>query len=424
MTCRHGRSGGDRRASRPRLLRPSRRSRLIRAEDPHALTTVLLVHNRYQEPGGEDVAVEADAALLERAGHRVVRYERDNAEILGASRIAVAAGTIWSPRSRREVDELLTRVHPDVVHAHNTFPLVSPAVFAAARARGIPVVQTLHNYRLVCAAAVLARDGAPCHACLHASVPAPAVIHACYRQSRIQSGVVAAYQMVHGAAHTWSRLVTRSVAVSRHLADVLVGAGAIAADRVDVRPNFCEPDPAPRHRRDDRGGFVFAGRITREKGIETVLRAAAMVPEARLAVVGDGPAMALARRLAPSNVTFLGRVERARALDAMAQARGVVYASVSEEPLPTVLVEAAALGVPAIATAVGGAPEVVTTATGTLVPPGDADGLATAFRDALDHPEGWAQRGAAARKRYDAEFSSGRALDRLLETYRRAGVNL
>jgi glycosyltransferase involved in cell wall biosynthesis len=380
--------------------------------------TVLQVHNRYLEPGGEDVAVAADAALLERAGHRVVRYERSNTEITRRGRGELAIETLWSRRSRREIAELIDRTRPDVVHAHNTFPLISPSIFAAARGRGVPVVQTVHNYRMVCASAVLARDGVvPCHDCLQRALPLPAVVHRCYRDSRSQSGVVAAYQTAHRLAGTWDRYVTRYLAVSRYMADLLVNAGAVRADRIDVRPNFCEPDPGPRDPRAASPRIVFAGRITKEKGVETLLRAAAIASDIEVVIAGDGPYRADAERLAGTNVRFLGHLDRAAMLDVMKAARCVAYTSISEEPSSLVLLEAAALGVPAIASAVGGAPEIVTAATGILVPPGDVGALAAAMRDT-----GWSARGPAARARYEQEFAADHALDRLRTTYRRAGV--
>jgi glycosyltransferase involved in cell wall biosynthesis len=389
------------------------------------MITVLQVHNRYQEPGGEDVAVAADASLLERAGHRVVRYERTNDEIthlgpLGRGELAIE--TLWSRRSRRQIAELMDRARPDVVHAHNTFPLISPSIFAAARAHQIPVVQTVHNYRMVCASAVLARDGVvPCHDCLHRTFPLPAVVHRCYRDSRTQSGVLAAYQTAHRLARTWDRYVTRYLAVSAYMADLLVNAGAVPADRIDVRPNFCEPDPGSRDPHTNAKGVVFAGRITKEKGVETLVRAAALAPGVEVRIAGDGPYRAdaerLSRQLGATDVRFLGHLDRSALLALIRSARCVAYTSISEEPSSLVLLEAAALGVPAIASAVGGAPEIVTNATGILVPPGDVAALAAAMRDTH-----WSARGPAARARYEQEFSADHALNRLLAAYRRAGV--
>lgn len=393
------------------------------------MTTVLLVHNRYQQPGGEDAAVEADSQLLTAAGHRVVRYERDNDEIEGlgaAGRLGVAAGTVWSRRSRREIDRLLQRERPDVLHAHNTFPLISPAVFAAARARRIPVVQTLHNYRLVCASAVLYRDGHPCYDCVGRALPVPAVVHRCYHESAAESAVVATYGAVHRGAGSWRRLVTRYLAVSAHLSRVLTDAGAIPADRTEVRHNVCAPDPGPRASGPDEGTIVFAGRITVEKGVEDLVRAAAVASSVPIIVAGDGPHLAAAARLAAelgaTNVRFVGHLERPALFDVIRRSRAVVFSSTWEEPFPMALVEAAALGVPAIATDVGGVPEIVTEQTGTLVVPGDPRALAAAMLSAIADPAGWAARGRAARTRYEAEFGADRALDRLLGAYRRAGV--
>ncbi len=377
--------------------------------------TVLLVHNRYQEPGGEDIAVEADAALLEGAGHRVVRYERDNDEIAGLGlldRSLVAARTMWSGPSRRAVDDLIERVRPDVLHAHNTFPLVSPAVFAAARRRGVPVVQTLHNYRLICARAVLSRDGHVCHDCVGHAVPWPAVAHRCYHDSRAESAVVASTYATHRLLGTWRRLVTRHVAVSGFLARILTDAGVVGPDQIEVRPIPCVPDPGARAHAPPDGDFVFVGRLTHEKGIDVLMAAAAQAPTIGITVVGDGPDRP---RAVPGNVRFLGRLPRAETFDVMRSARALVWPTISEEPFPTVLVEAAALGVPSIASGIGGAPEV---GPSVLVPPGSPEALAAA----MSAESNWPALGVAARAWFDDNLTPERGLTSLLGVYERAGV--
>lgn len=175
------------------------------AETPAALRgapPVLVVHNHYQRPGGEDQVFAAEAELLQDHGHRVIRFVVHNDRIREASKLRVAVGTIWSAATYRQLRALIRAERPAVAHFHNTFPLLSPSVYYAARAEGVAVVQTLHNFRLLCPNALFFRDGHTCEDCLGRAVPWPAVVHACYRGSRAGSAVVAAMLSVHRALRT------------------------------------------------------------------------------------------------------------------------------------------------------------------------------------------------------------------------------
>jgi hypothetical protein len=196
---------------------------------------VLVVHNRYREPGGEDRVVDLETTLLARHGHEVLQYTVDNHEIEGLSRVALACRTLWNHRVYRDVRRIVAREGVSVVHVHNTLPLISPAVYYAARAEGIPVVQSLHNYRLVCPNAVCVRDGRPCTSCVGAGLPWPAVRHACYRGSRTASTGVAAVVLFHRALQTWQRRVDAYIAPTRFAREMFV-AGGLPADRLFVKP--------------------------------------------------------------------------------------------------------------------------------------------------------------------------------------------
>jgi glycosyltransferase involved in cell wall biosynthesis len=384
--------------------------------------TVVLVHNRYQQPGGEDVCVDNDARLLSEAGHRVIRFERHNDEIGATGGAAVAAGTVWSVGSARSLAAVLDREAPDVVHAHNTFPLISLSALSVAARRGIPVVQTLHNYRWACAAAVRFRDGHPCDDCIGRGLAWPGVAHACYRGSRPASAVVVAMQAGHRVAGTLRRRVSLFLTPSEHARSVLVRAGVVPAERIAVRFNHVSGAPAARDPAADAGHVLYAGRVSTEKGVDVLVRAAATVPGTTVYVSGDGPERASIERGAPANVHFLGWQDRAEMLELMAGARCVVVPSRVPETFGLVVAEAAALGVPAIASDTGALPEVAGPAGGRLVPPGAAGALAAALADAAGDPEGWHRRGEAARRRYEAELTAAVAYDRLLAAYRRAGV--
>jgi glycosyltransferase involved in cell wall biosynthesis len=384
----------------------------------------LLVHNRYQQPGGEDVQFESDAASLERRGHAVVRYERHNDEIDGYGRLGkvrLPVETVWSRRSARDLTALLAGGdRPDVAHVYNTFPLISPSALATCHRFGVPVVLSVANYRLECSNAVLYRDGHVCEDCVRRTVKWPAVRHRCYRQSVPQSAVVASALTIHGVLGTWARHADVLLAVSDAVRDLLVGAGW-PADLVHVRHNTVEPDPGPRPVGADAGFALFVGRLSPEKGIGTLVDAAAAVPDLPVRIAGDGPSRAeleeRARERGAGNVTFLGRRPRPEALDLMRAARVLVVPSVWREPFGYVAVEAMACGLPVIASDAGGLRELIGPEVGRTYRAGDVAALAAHLRWAADRPEEVERLRPAARARFEATFSSEAGYDRLVELY-------
>lgn len=387
------------------------------------LHAVLLVHERYREYGGEDAAVEAQLRLLERAGHRVELLEVDN-EVIDersgvAGRVRLAATTIWSRAGIRRVTNAVRAMRPDVVHVHNTFPLLSPAIYGPARALGPAIVQTLHNFRLVCPNGVLFRDGHPCQDCVGQPVALPGVVHSCYRDSLAASGVVAAMLAVHRARGTWRRDVDRFVALSSFARDRLIR-GGIPPARLRVLRNFVDaPAPPPRDRGDN---LLFVGRLTEDKGVRILLEAwrSARVP-ARLRFAGDGPLAALVQAAAAEpglRIDALGRLSRDRTLEEMRRARAVVVPSQWYENCPMTVIEAFACGRPVIATGHGGLLEMVEHgSTGLLFDPGDASGLAASLALAVSEPDRMDGMGQAAWRRYEQAYSPTVAYRDLIEVY-------
>ncbi|MBI5068460.1 MAG: glycosyltransferase [Deltaproteobacteria bacterium] len=381
---------------------------------------ILLVHNRYLQRGGEDAAYDAERDLLRAAGHQVVEYLLDNREVAGRGRIALALTTVWSRRARAELAALAERERPEVAHFHNTLPLVSPAAYAALRRRGVPVVQTLHNYRLICPGALLLRDGAPCRDCVGRAVPWPGVLHACYRESRAASGVVAAMLAAHRLLGTWGREVDVYVALTRFARDLFVE-GGLPAERIAVRPNFTPGGSAPDPRA-PRAGALFVGRMSPEKGADLLLDAWSLLGRTGgLTLAGDGPdAPALRQRAEKLGARWMGPVPAAEVAAAMRQAAVLVIPSRCYEGFPLVLGEAFAAGLPVVASRLGAMGEWVEGGRGWTVEPGRPEALAEALREALADPGLALGRGQEARRTWERELSPEIGLERLLAIYRRA----
>lgn len=388
---------------------------------------ILLVHNKYQQPGGEDQVFEAEGALLEEYGHHVVRYGVHNDRVARMNPIVLAGSTVWNRSSYRELRSLIRSEQPQVAHFHNTFPLLSPAVYYAAEAEKVPAVQTLHNYRLLCPNALFFRDGHVCEDCLDKLVPWPGVLHACYRGSRPASGVVGTMIAAHRLLRTWAEKVDAYVALTDFAREKFVQ-GGLPAEKVSVKPNFLHLDPG---QGEGRGNYaLFVGRLSVEKGIDSLLgawqRLGSRMP---LKVVGDGP---LADRVAAAarnleEVEWLGRQSRERTLALMGEARLLICPSVCYENFPVAIVEAFCLGLPVVASDLGSVASLVDHGrTGLRFRPGDANDLATKVGWLLDHPPELAGMRAEARGEFDSKYTAERNHQQLMRIYesviRRVGV--
>jgi len=374
---------------------------------------ILLVHNFYLEAGGEDAVYRNEAALLESRGHRVFRFERDNHAVAGMGRLALAASTVWNRHSHRAIADLVRRERIDLVHIHNTLPLVSPAAYYAARAGGAAVVQTLHNYRLFCVNAKLYRDDAPCEKCLGRALPWPGVRHRCYRDSRAASAGVAAMLAVHRGLGTWAGRVDRYIALTEFARRTFV-AGGIPEGLIAVKPNFVEAPVVPPAGGGGRRGFLFVGRLVAEKGVPELLRAANDTGIS-LRLAGAGPLEAQARE---RRCVVLGHLSKEKVYQEMRHAVALVAPSNWYETFGLVVVEAFANGLPAIVSRGGAMEEIVEDGvTGLLVAPGDAAGLAAKMAWAAARPEAMAEMGRNARHTYEARYTPERNYAMLMKIY-------
>lgn len=337
---------------------------------------ILLCHNYYQQPGGEDQVFVDEAQLLESYGHEVIRYTLHNDAIRESSSVSVAIKTLWNRETYRELTNLIAREKPAVTHFTNTFPLISPAAYYAAKRARVPVVQSLHNYRLLCPASTFYRDGKVCEDCLGKTFPSPAISHACYRSSRAATATVAAMTTFHRFRRTWHRAVDQYVALSHFSAAKFI-AGGIPRDKIVVKPNFLTSNPTPGT--GDGGYALFVGRLTPEKGIETLLQAwESLNGKIPLRIVGDGPlAEVVAKRASQTpGIEWLGRRNGVEVLDLMRGARCLVMPSEWYECCPKTLIETLAVGTPGIVSRLGAMAEMIDhRRTGLHFEPGNAQSL-------------------------------------------------
>ena len=383
---------------------------------------VLMLHNRYLERGGEDVSFEKEMALLREKGCEVTPYEENNQRIknLGLFRTGIQA--TWSRDTYRRVRKQLRERRYDVLHVQNFFPLISPSVYYAARAEDTPVVQTLHQYRLLCPVGTLFRAGRVCEDCLGKAFPWPGVLHGCYRNSRAASGAVATMLSLHRMRGTWENLVDVYIALTNFGRDKFIG-GGLPAERIMVKPNFVFPDPQPGP--GDGGYALFIGRLVPEKGIETLLaawqRLGGRIP---LKIVGDGP---LAPRVADAakrvpGVQYLGWQPSPEVLSLMGEAEFLVLpSSWYEGGQPIVAIEAFATGTPVIASRLGAMAEVIDHGqSGLLFHPGDPDDLVSQVDWALRHGAQLSSMRARARSEFEMNFTAERNYHLLMEIYEAA----
>ena len=382
---------------------------------------VVVAHNFYQQPGGEDQVYRAEVELLREFGHTVTPFEVHNDAVAGMGRLGLAKATVWNGAIAASLGDVVRRERADVVHFHNTFPLISPASYYAARRAGAAVVQTLHNFRLLCPVALFYRDGKPCEECLGKPVAWPGVVHACYRGSRVTTAVTAATMAVHRAAGTWDHAVDAYVCLTDFARGKFV-AGGLPPGKLHVKPNFVHPDPGVRS-----GGersAVFVGRLSEEKGVLPLLAAWEHL-DVPLTIIGAGPLadrVAEAARRNPA-ITAVGRQSLAYIYDAIGRAALLVLPSVCYETFGRVAAEAFAVGTPVVASNHGAVADVVGTdgRLGTLFTPGDPAALAEAVLNQMARPAaeqvGLRQR---ARAEFVAKYTGEANHAMLLDVYRAA----
>jgi glycosyltransferase involved in cell wall biosynthesis len=382
---------------------------------------ILVAHNAYQQAGGEDTVFRNEVGLLRRHGHEVFEYCEDNRRIDGLGKTQLGMDTLWSRSSYKKMSAILADFRPDVAHFHNTFPLISPSVYYAARKHGVPVVQTLHNFRLLCPSAIFLRDGRICEDCLGKKFAFPGVIHACYKDSRMASAGVASMVSMHRFLGTWTQAVDLYIVLSEFARDKFIQ-GGLPPEKLVVKPNGLAEDPGAGS---GEGGFaLFVGRLSAEKGIGVLLSAWSTIgTELPLKIVGDGPESGAVRKACAeiAGLEWLGALPRPEVLLLMRQARLLVIASICYENFPTVAAEAFAAGTPVATSALGALPSIIEDGrTGVLFRPGEASDLRAKVLALTRDPGKLAGMRRQARAEFERSYSPSVSYPPLLDCYKRA----
>lgn len=385
---------------------------------------VLMLHNFYRQPGGEDSCFFAESEMLRERGHQVETLEMHNDETRNMSKAAIAIKTVWNHRSFDLVAHRITDFRPDVLHCHNIFPLLSPSVYYAARQAGVAVVQTLHNYRLLCLKATLFLGTKPCDLCVGQTIPWSGVVRGCYHDSIAHSASVAGFLVLHRMLGTWRREVDLFVAVSEFTRSKYI-AGGFDPDCVIVKPNMVGGQPSVGS---GEGGFaVIVGRLSEEKGLQTVVAAWTRSPgNPPLVVVGDGPLRSLEKQFEnDQRVRFVGHRGRAEVYDLMGRASFLVAASQCYETFGLSIIEAFACGTPVVAARIGAFTELVEEGvTGFLFEPGDIRSLQSAIGRMMMSPSRHALMRSAARSRFEDAYDVGRNYQALIDIYGQARARM
>jgi glycosyltransferase involved in cell wall biosynthesis len=382
---------------------------------------VLMIHNSYRQRGGEDESVRLETELLRSAGHEVDYYGSSNIDVRNTPLDALRI--VWNARTYDEVRSRIRRSRPDVVHVQNFFAAVSPAAHYAAAAADVPVVQTLRNYRILCCNASFFRGGETCNACMNKIVPWRGVRHACYRQSTLMSAVVAASIAFHNGLGTWRDRVNCYIALSESAKAVFTRAG-FDASRIVVKPNFLTPVPPARSVSGDH--YLYVGRLSKEKGVQTLVKAMALAPAVNLKIVGEGPELRMLKNTVDDlglsgRVEFMGEQTHQSTVQMIQAAKAVIVPSEWDEPFGRVIIEAYACGVPVIGSRRGAVAELVKHGvTGLQFSPADPIDLADAIAR-LERDSTFAETaGRAARAEFESRFTAEANLESLLAAYRQA----
>ncbi len=385
---------------------------------------VAVLHNHYRTsaPSGEDVVVDNECRMLTAYGVDVQRLERFNDDIDAdkpTAKVRLAVNTVWSAASHRATEQFLREVRPDVVHVHNTFPQLSPSIYSACKSQGLPVVQTLHNFRFFCPGGLFLRDNKPCEACIDKNLW-QSIKYRCYRNSVTATATLATMLAVHRRLGTYAHAVDRYITLTQFAQRKAI-AGGLPAQKVIVKPNFLSGE-VPEMGRGAGGYALFVGRLLEGKGAQTLVDAWRYLPEVPLKIIGDGALRGslhgTVRQNGSRKVEFTGSMPRDRVLELMQDAAAVIVPSDCYEGFPLVVAEAFACGAPVIASRLGSLDELVEEGvTGLKFTPGDARDLARAVKALQADSAHYSSIRTNARKYFEDHLTEAQNYHRLMAIY-------
>ena len=396
---------------------------------------ILLVHNFYGSaaPSGENSAFISETTLLRNRGHSIVEFTRNSDELLHRGfygTVKGALGTVWNPASVHNLKSVLRTIVPEIVHVHNTFPILSPSVLYATRELNIPTVMTLHNYRIGCSAATALRSDRPCTLCLDKKSVLPALRYGCYRDSRIATMPVALMIRLHNTKKTWTKNVDAFITLTEFQKEKMIQFGIPEAS-LFVKPHFFENPPEPLAWKQRESKVIFIGRLYNAKGIHILIDSwkkwgKDAMP---LEIIGDGPMKNELMRAAGTSdaarsISFLGNLPHAEAMKRLSSAKLLILPSLCFEGFPMVVQEAYAYGVPVSASNIGSLPHLITeNRTGALFAPGNTESLLASVQRLLADDTQLRTLGSQAKQEFDSKYTAGKNYDMLMSIYRSAAVH-
>ena len=386
---------------------------------------ILLIHNSYQQRGGEDTVFESEYNLLSERGNDVEKILFDNKAIASlGDTIMTGFKNIFNPNSARIIEEKIISFKPEVIHTHNFFPLISPSVFFVAKKHKIPILMTLHNYRLICSNAILYRDGHICEDCVKKIIPLNGIIHKCYHNSVVQTTAVTLMTSFHKIAGTWKNKIDKYIALTEFGRDKILNSSLkLSEDQVVVKQNFVEDFGDGNNNREEF--FVFIGRIIENKGIETLLESLKHF-NYKIKIIGDGPLRSRIEdaALQNKNIEYLGFRDKNFIINTLKKTRGLLFPSLWYEGLPMTVLEAFSTGTPVIGSNIGSLQLLIKdNYNGFHFRPGDAKDLAARIKYLSDNEQQLKHLYVNARNTYLEKYTPEKNYEQLINIYSEVILN-
>lgn len=383
---------------------------------------ILFIHTQYLQKGGEDRAVENEIELLRSKGHEVEILLFSNAAGDGLfQQLRNGLQALYNRHSYKMTCKKVQTFRPDVVHVHNLFFMASPSILFALHKLEIPVVATLHNYRLVCSNALLLRSGSPCELCVKKVFPLHGVIHRCYKSSAAASLAATSFSSVHKLLHTWQQKVDQFIVLTDFAKQIIASSSLkISESKLVVKPNFTPDIFNSDVKREPF--FLFAGRLSEEKGVGPLVQAFQQMPDVRLVIAGQGPLQneVMERCAANSNITFVGNLAQAELITYLQKAQALIFPSLWYEGLPFTMIESFAAGTPVLASDLGSMSTLVEEGSnGLLFKPGSAISIVECVRT-FQQTASVKQYTEKARQSYLEKFTPEAGYEQLIRIYKTA----